>query len=856
MAGIIDPKDLQILKDIQGEIVKLKNEVISLGKSVISTQQSFSGQAKSQKQVVDSSKQLSTLDKELIKLDKQLERAEAQLTDEYKKVQKVVLAKKEAVRKSNEELKKQAGIVRKSSGYFKNMAKTLLATGAAFFGINKLLTGFNRLITNSIQGADKQIRAETQVTQAIKSTGKAAGFTTEELKKQASELQKLTRFKDEDILKDVTSNLLTFTNIVGSEFTDAQEIILDMSELLGQDLKSSSIQVGKALNDPIKGITALTRVGVSFTDEQKKVIKQLQKTGNTAGAQKVILEELNKEFGGQAKAAATVGTGAYTRLKNVLGDISENLGKRLLPFINRVSKNLIERLTPQEKSVNLYRLENKELNTLFNVLKSGNLSNKTRNKLIKEINDKYGEYLPNLLTEKSTLEDIQKAQDAVNKAMRLKIIQSSFQEEITKLLQDELNAQEGLVQSEIDREKLAQDRLFVQSEGEKLALEQNERALDLLDGINKSIIKNNDKEIQSTKDKFKRIGEIYGIAYDEIENIVNKSTEEIENSNNKFTDLQLKNIKTLTDRVNAQYDKRAEKFTSWLEKSNELFTDDIAEQIEAEENVTQKIEEEQKKRLKIYQDEGKSRKELDELYAQNRQALEDGLITIITTSFDNFIDANLSKFEADQEAKKDIQKNRLDKGQITEEQYQKRIAEIERQSRIKSAQAEKKKQLFQIGIDTASAIIKQASVTSLPLGLPFILAVGTLGLTQAATVAATPIPKFKKGTGKGGVKGDTLAKVSEAGIELGITKEGQMFLTPEKESYMYLQKGTEIFPHESKETQEVLKSSNYEKMMLDKMDENTKQLKRIAFISHKNGMTTVDRNNTRTTYLRRYGLDN
>ena len=32
--------------------------------------------------------------------------------------------------------------------------------------------------------------------------------------------------------------------------------------------------LGKALNDPVKGITALGRAGVTFTDEQKKQIKQ------------------------------------------------------------------------------------------------------------------------------------------------------------------------------------------------------------------------------------------------------------------------------------------------------------------------------------------------------------------------------------------------------------------------------------------------------------------------------------------------------------------------------------------------------------------------------------------------------
>src|SRR5262245_66611796 len=76
-----------------------------------------------------------------------------------------------------------------------------------------------------------------------------------------------------------------------------------MSAALGQDGKASAIQLGKALNDPIKGVTALQRVGVSFTKSQKNQIKALVESGNTLGAQKVILRELGKEFGGAAKAA-------------------------------------------------------------------------------------------------------------------------------------------------------------------------------------------------------------------------------------------------------------------------------------------------------------------------------------------------------------------------------------------------------------------------------------------------------------------------------------------------------------------------------------------------------------------------
>ena len=79
---------------------------------------------------------------------------------------------------------------------------------------------------------------------------------------------------------------------------------VDLAQAMGGAPKDAAIQLGKALNDPIKGISALTRIGVTFTDEQKAQIKTMQEAGDMAGAQGVILAELNKEFGGSAQAAA------------------------------------------------------------------------------------------------------------------------------------------------------------------------------------------------------------------------------------------------------------------------------------------------------------------------------------------------------------------------------------------------------------------------------------------------------------------------------------------------------------------------------------------------------------------------
>jgi hypothetical protein len=181
-----------------------------------------------------------------------------------------------------------------------------------------------------------QEQAIAAVEAAVKQTGGSAGFTTAQLAKMAAGLQKISTFGDEEILGKVTANLLTFGNITGEVFEKAQLAALNLSARLGQDLQSSTIQLGKALNDPIKGFTALQRVGVAFTDAQKSQIKTLVASNRVMDAQKIILKELESEFGGQAAAIANTTAGKLKQAANAFGDAMEAVGKTVAPAIEPV----------------------------------------------------------------------------------------------------------------------------------------------------------------------------------------------------------------------------------------------------------------------------------------------------------------------------------------------------------------------------------------------------------------------------------------------------------------------------------------------------------------------------------------
>ena len=207
----------------------------------------------------------------------------------------------------------------------------------------------------AVKAFDQQAKAIAQVEAGLKSTGASVGFTSKQLQKMASDLQSKTLFGDEEILKDATAQLLTFTNITGDQFAKSQEAALNLATRLDGDLKSASIMLGKALNDPVANLSAMSRAGIQFSEDQKEVIKSLAESGNMAQAQSIILEELEKQYGGSAEAAAKAGTGGLKQLANAFGDLQEEFGKVIMDFMPPVIdglKNMLaafQNLSPQAK---------------------------------------------------------------------------------------------------------------------------------------------------------------------------------------------------------------------------------------------------------------------------------------------------------------------------------------------------------------------------------------------------------------------------------------------------------------------------------------------------------------------------
>lgn len=171
-----------------------------------------------------------------------------------------------------------------------NVLESLGIGFAAFQGVE--------FIKESRQEFEKLQIAQSQLEAGLKSTGYAAGITFEELKGSAESFTRKMSFSTSQIM-DMQSILLTFPSVTKATFDSASSAVLDMATRLKTDASGAAIQLGKALQDPVQGLTALKRVGVNVDDLRKQFVH----VTDTLARQKLIIKELNTEFGGSAQAA-------------------------------------------------------------------------------------------------------------------------------------------------------------------------------------------------------------------------------------------------------------------------------------------------------------------------------------------------------------------------------------------------------------------------------------------------------------------------------------------------------------------------------------------------------------------------
>lgn len=216
-----------------------------------------------------------------------------------------------------------------------------IAFGAALGGIAAVGTG---LVLAVKDAAEEQV-VLTNMQKVIEGTGKSAWISADQVESMAVAFEKTTRFSHDATIA-ASGVLLKFTNIGQDIFPQTIQTTLDMAEALGMDATSAAQTLGRALEVPGEGLLRLKTLGVSFTKDQQEQIKAMVEAGDTAGAQKIILDALATSYNGVAAAAGNTLSGKITILKNVFGSLAEDIGASLLPMLTDLVQKYLLPLIP------------------------------------------------------------------------------------------------------------------------------------------------------------------------------------------------------------------------------------------------------------------------------------------------------------------------------------------------------------------------------------------------------------------------------------------------------------------------------------------------------------------------------
>jgi hypothetical protein len=192
--------------------------------------------------------------------------------------------------------------------------------------------------TAPVTAATDAAVASERLQAVFKATGDTTGKAAKQAEDYASSLSKKIGVDDDSIIA-AQAQLATFSAVSDETarsagiFDDATAAAADLAAAGFGTLDSNSVQLGKALQDPVKGLAALSKSGVTFTDSQKEQIKALQESGDLLGAQKIVLKAVEDQVGGTAEATVT----SQDKMTVAFGEVQESVGNALLPVLEKLA---------------------------------------------------------------------------------------------------------------------------------------------------------------------------------------------------------------------------------------------------------------------------------------------------------------------------------------------------------------------------------------------------------------------------------------------------------------------------------------------------------------------------------------
>lgn len=194
------------------------------------------------------------------------------------------------------------------------------------------LTTFAALGFALRRGVSEAIEYETSIARisaVLDTVGRSSGITANQVS-ALSESIALGSLQSASAVRDAAQQVLTFGNVSNEVFPEVLKLASDMAALGFGSMQSEAVKLAKAIEDPAQSLTSLSRSGITFTRDQRRVILSLSQTGQQAEATARILEVVRNQVGGAAAREAETFAGAVDTLGQAFGLLSRTAGQFVL----------------------------------------------------------------------------------------------------------------------------------------------------------------------------------------------------------------------------------------------------------------------------------------------------------------------------------------------------------------------------------------------------------------------------------------------------------------------------------------------------------------------------------------------
>jgi hypothetical protein len=254
--------------------------------------------------------------------------------------------------------------------------KAAVAFAAAAVAATAFAVKFGKDALVAGEAADSANKRIEQINKSMGLFGESTAQVNESLIKYAEQTARATGV-DTNSIKATQAKLLTFKELaatadeLGGNFQRTTKAAIDLGAAGFGTAELNAVALGKALNDPIKGISALTRNGITFTESEKDRIRVLVESNKVGEAQNMILKAIETQVGGTAEATAN----ATDRMKVGFTQVQERVGLALLPVLEKFTNFMIDKVFPAfekyvapavQKLVDLFSDKNGGLGKSFN----------------------------------------------------------------------------------------------------------------------------------------------------------------------------------------------------------------------------------------------------------------------------------------------------------------------------------------------------------------------------------------------------------------------------------------------------------------------------------------------------------